>query len=145
MGWRAYFWISFLTLAFPLKGISAYDIERLAQAGGQYVASSQSLWHLQNSECGYLVKGSYGLQPALNVIEIHFRAADKTDLLGYLGGSEWHIKNQNLYFSVYSAINAPEFRGLEKAERCKKIYDLYFQIFLQSKQNWEHAVRYFSR
>lgn len=140
-----FFWLSFFGFSLPLTAYAEYDTARLAQAGGQYVAASQSLWHLQNSECSKFVRGNYGYRATLPEVEKHFRPSDRLELLQYMGSFEWQIKNQRMYYTINSALNSKEFKNLSSEERCIKIYSLYYQIFVQSKENWEYAVQYFSK
>jgi len=139
-----YFGVSILGLSFPGITMAEYDMARLARAGGQYVAASQNLWHLKNSECGDYVEGNYGYRVTLREVEVPFKKSDRLALHDYIGSIEWQLKNQKIYYTINSVLNSEEIKG-KREEKCVKIHAMYLQIFNQSKENWDYTVQYFSR
>ena len=139
------FFFLIIALTFSSTAVALHDIALLSQAAGQYVGAYQYMWHLQNSECGYLVKGTYGLQSGIDAVEKHFDPAERLYIHEYFASNEWQLEDQQTYFLVMSSINAPEFTHLTKTQRCNQAYTMARQVFLQSKQRWEHVVRFFLR
>jgi len=138
------YYIFFAAIAISPRASALGDRDLLQQASGQLVGAFQYMWHLQNSECGYLVKGSYGLQAGLDLVEKHLEPAERIYIREYFASIEWQLEDQQTYFIVMSSINAPEFNHLTKNQRCNQAHVLAKQLLLQSRQQWEHAVRHFS-
>lgn len=142
---RTFLYYIFFAVIVLSPNALAYQVrDVLQQAAGQLVGSYQYMWHLQNSECSYLVKGRYGLQAGIDLVEKHLEPEERIYIREYFSSIEWQLKDQQTYFTVMSSINAPEFKHLTKNQRCNQAHALANQLLLQSSQQWEHAVRYFS-
>lgn len=138
------YFIFFGAIAISSKALAFNNRDTLQQAAGQLVGAYQYMWHLQNSECGYLVEGNYGFPVGIDLVEKNLNSIERASIREYFASIEWQQKDQQTYFIVMSTINAPEFKHLTKTQRCNQAHSLAKQLLLQSQQQWQYSVRNFS-